>query len=214
MKHYDETQLNDFIENRINDVKIKTEIELHLKECVTCFNSYIDLKETIYFMTKGEDMPAHILEKIISLGKREPKKKLSLIIYYTKKTLKLFSEDNFELKSRFIDVAYSYRGEEQKEINDDGVILFKTMGDYKVTLNLFRLPDKEYFYLSVDVKYKEKAVSDVSTALFENDMEIEKIELDKKNQFQSELQSNNYEIFFQKDNEELFSVSLKLQEDK
>ncbi len=213
MNHLDESQLTRYIEGTISDEKLKKEIRTHLKECVQCFNRYIDLKETIYFMTKGDKMPDTVLEKIISLEKKEPKRKLSLIVYYTKKAMRVFSEDNFELKSRFIDVSYAVRGEEKKDENEDGIILFKKIGDYKVTLNIIKQPVKNYFTLAVDVLYKEEKASNITVFLKENQIEIESIDLDKKNQFLSELDSSSYEMVFISQEEELFSINLKLQEE-
>ena len=213
MRHYNVDELSIFIEGETYNADINQEIKSHLKECIKCYKTYIELKEIKYFKEEGEDMPESVLNKIISMGEKQYSKRLSIIIYYTKKTIRVFSEDNFELKTQFLDVSFATRGGKELANNNDAFMLKKTVRDFTVTLNLSRLPDHQHFNLSIELKQNNKNVKNIRAYLKENGQEIEFIEIAKHNAFDYKLEASEYELYFEKDKNELFSISLKLREE-
>lgn len=214
MKHYSEDELYKFIEGKIFEKSIINEIEQHLQNCFECFHKYIDLKEIKYFQLKGENMSKKVYSNVINMVKKNKTPKLSLIIYYTKKKLRVFSEDNFQLQSRFIDVSYAMKSGKELTNKNDAFIIFKTIGDYNVSLKILRLPDNNHFNIEIELKYKNKKAKSIRIYLNENGQELEFIDYPKTCKFNYNLEPNDYDIlFFEKNKEELFSISIKLKEE-
>ncbi len=213
-EHVTEEEILNFLAGKYSGIEEK-KLKEHIYKCRECYSLYHNLQESAYLIEKGEHMPKSVLNKVFALyEKYKPKSTLSLIISYTKNKLKMLSSDNFKLKPQSLDVAYSMRSNEELVNEKDLIVLEKTVKGYDTALQITRVPATDKFRLWVQVTKNDHPQTDFFVHLYEGSEKIEFIDLSKNNLFDYSLSNQNYTLVFKKQQQELFQVAVKLQNEE
>jgi len=187
-------------------------VERHLKSCGQCFQVYMEMRENIFLLKGKEKIPerlrAHLLQEI----KQNVRNHLAIFLRFQNNRVTLFTGEQNSLRLQGIKATFALRdaGRASMSSNQEGpVSITRTINGREVTLTIHPLPGREKMTLSIAVRPPERLAARV---LFDGEVCETVTDISAQSMLTTEFpQQGMLDMFFERDGETVFSISLQLE---
>jgi hypothetical protein len=193
------------IQNYIQEGARNTQVAGHLKECRSCFHTYVSLREALFYMKTGTPATRAEESQVLSLVHAQNRSTIQIVLRFLKDRVLVSSAGQETLDFNGVSAVFNYRGDQLQ----GPISITRTIGDREVTIVLTPSGGGEHFYVSVSLKKPEP----LEVSLLVKGTEIEIIpDVSKQAMFDTNIDARGEcTLVFRKDGQEVVNVGLSLE---